>query len=43
MALRNSSETVREASVTKRGLKYCYNPNNQFEIGVDEAGRGPMF
>ena len=49
MALRNSSETggegteAGEASLTKRGLKYCYNPNNQFEIGVDEAGRGPMF
>lgn len=24
-------------------LSNCYNPENNFEIGVDEAGRGPMF
>ena len=24
-------------------LSTCYNQDNLFEIGVDEAGRGPMF
>ncbi len=24
-------------------LSHCYNENNIYEIGVDEAGRGPLF
>jgi ribonuclease HII len=24
-------------------LSRCYNPEFNFEIGVDEAGRGPLF
>ena len=24
-------------------LSHCYNENNTYEIGVDEAGRGPLF
>ena len=24
-------------------LQTCYDPNNEYEIGVDEAGRGPLF
>jgi len=27
----------------KTPLLSCYDPSNQFEIGVDESGRGPMF
>ena len=24
-------------------LKTCYDEQNKYEIGIDEAGRGPMF
>lgn len=29
--------------LTKRGLALFYSLKNRFEIGIDEAGRGPMF
>tara|TARA_X000001036_G_scaffold440135_2_gene494820 strand:- start:2046 stop:2717 length:672 start_codon:yes stop_codon:yes gene_type:complete len=30
-------------NTTVYGLQTCYDRNNTFEIGVDEAGRGPLF
>ena len=29
--------------LSKRGLALFYSLKNRFEIGIDEAGRGPMF
>jgi ribonuclease HII len=29
--------------IPKVALKPCYSEDTEFEIGVDEAGRGPLF
>jgi len=38
-----SEKKPRKKRIVKQALKSCYNNDEMFEVGIDEAGRGPMF